>query len=128
MAGGDRVSRTRDGHPEMWGQAEIAEYANEVADKLGRPRPRRGRTWTWDRLAGFPKPVAELQMGNVYLAGEIRPWVDQWMQRAEVRHSTKALPEATRAAILQDKGTGSIAEVAAKHGVGSSTVHRIWTE
>jgi len=50
--------------PELWGVAEIA--AN-----LGLARETVYYHW---RRPGFPKPVARLKMGPVWLADEVRAW------------------------------------------------------
>lgn len=116
---------TREGYPTLWGQGEMAAYADIIADQTGQPRLRHGRTWTWDRLPGFPSPVARLQMGNVYLADEMRPWIINYFASSSTRRNTAPTSVEVREAILADQEGGSVAAVAARHGVSPSTAWRI---
>ena len=115
----------RPGLPQLWGVAEMTAYANQVADRLGKPRPGTGRAWTWYRIAGFPAPVAQLEMGGVWLAAELVPWIDERM--AMDRFSNTPIDEATKRAILDDEGKLSATRAAQKYGVSESSVRRIWT-
>lgn len=125
---------TRDGYPELWGQSEIADYADAVAKELKYPiitadgrRIPTHRPRTWLKLPGFPEVLADLAMGPVYLAEEVAPWVDQHLRKDKVRRGrTRALDPALRTAIELDRGAMSEARAAAKHGVSSATVHRVW--
>ncbi len=119
------LRKTRPGFPELWGMAELMAYADGVAARLGREPLTPGRAWTWDRLQGFPEPVARLSMANVYLAHELKKFVDD-------RYSTRRFGATTpidaqqRAEILHDYGLMSAPAAATKHGVSLSTVKRIW--
>jgi predicted DNA-binding transcriptional regulator AlpA len=115
---------TREGFPTLWGQAEIHAYADTVCEELGKPPLKRGRTWTWYRVQGFPAPVATLEMGNVYLAEEMRPWVRQRIE-AE-RYLTTRIDDPTRAEILAENGLLTAQATAVKYGVSRAMVHRIW--
>ncbi len=121
---------TREGFPTLWGQGELASYAVAYAAEVGKPAPRPGRTWTWDRLAGFPQPVARLQAGNVWLADELIPWIQTRIRtQPEDLHNTAKIPDDVRAQILAAKDDGqSLRAVAARYGVGHMTVRRIWNE
>jgi len=120
----DPLDTTRTGIPTLWGIAEMTIYADQVADRLGKPRPGRGRAWTWDRIEGFPKPLARLHAGNVYLAEEVRPWIEERISMERFR--TTPIDEPTRQAILADQGTLTTKAAAVKHRVSTSSVNRIW--
>lgn len=57
--------------PDLVGAAEACEI-------LGIPREQRGNI---DRLAGQPPPVADLQMGRVWLRSDIEAWAVQRKSR-----------------------------------------------
>lgn len=118
------IGGTRAGFPQLWGMAEMTDFANETADRLGKPRLHPGRAWSWDQIADFPTPVARLMGGNVYLADEVRPWIVQRLS-AE-RFKTTPISDAARAAILADRDQMSLRAAATKHDVSTATVHRIW--
>ena len=50
--------------PELWGQAEILERFNVASPTLVR----------WIAGRDFPGPIAELRMGRVWDADEVREW------------------------------------------------------
>lgn len=115
----------RPGLPQLWGVAEMTAYANRVAEQLGKPPLGPGRAWTWYRIEGFPAPVAELEMGGVWLAAELIPWIDTRMSTD--RFATTPIDEDTKAAILREEGVLSSRATAVKYGVSKTTVMRIWS-
>lgn len=120
---------TRAGFPELWGVGEIQAFAGEVAARIGKGAPGVAAVWGWSRISDFPEPVASLEMGYVYLAREVRPWVEAFVERQpDSPRSTERVPEEVRKAIVSEKGKASIRKAAAKYGVGHSTVQRIWAQ
>lgn len=125
------------GLPTLWGMAEIQRYAEMLAarepdrfpvldDGSGR-RLTRSRADGWTSSPTFPEPVAKLEMGWVYLADVVRPWVDNMMQEAD-KHAARrrGLDPALVKQIYRQRGRITQARCASVYGVSLSSVQRIW--
>ena len=100
-------------YPPLWGQAEICEGLGCTHLSIKR----------WREGSGFPDPIAQLRMGGVYDADEVRAWARD--RKAPRRADRARLLVAYRREMRAGRTHGAIKVSASEVGVTNTTA-RAW--